>query len=125
SANDVLLAINEMQNAVRPTPDDIAGVEPTPAPSCLGRRVVLKIAREATPARCLCRVAHQHFAGLAVRYVVLLIVDYAHVNARQGAAKGSRTDLARLCGIPQHAHHLRHTPDLDHGKTEALFELPV
>ena len=70
-------------------------------------------------------MAHQQLARLSVGDVVLGIVDDAHLDARHGLAEGARADLARLVGVAQHAHHLGHAPELDHGKAEALLEFGV
>ena len=63
-----------------------------------------------------------HLAGLAVGNVPILIVDHAHIDARDGAAEGTRADLARRAIVGQNAHHLGHAPDLDQGKAEPLLE---
>ena len=53
------------------------------------------------------------------------IVDDAHLDARHGPPECAGADLARLHGVAQHANHLGHSPELDHGKAEALLERRV
>jgi hypothetical protein len=70
-------------------------------------------------------VAHQHFPRSPVSDVAIGIVDDAHLDARHGPPEGAGADLARLDGIAQHANHLRHSPQLDHGEAETLLERRV
>ncbi len=48
SANDALLAIDEMQHSVRPTPDDVTGMKPAAAPDGFRGRIILEIVRKET-----------------------------------------------------------------------------
>ena len=67
-------------------------------------------------------MAHEHLAGLAVGNVAVLLIDDAHIDARNRAPERSRAHLARLAAVRQHAHHLGHAPDLDQREAEALLE---
>jgi hypothetical protein len=122
AADDVLLAVDEVQHAVGSARDDVAGVEPPLPPGRLRRRRIVEIAREAAPARRCRRMAHQHLAGLAVRHIAVVLVDDPHLDARHGAAEGARAHLSGRDAIGQHTHHLGHAPQLDQRKTEALLE---
>src|SRR5262249_57567789 len=64
-------------------------------------------------------------SGLAVRHVVLLIVDHPYVDARHRPAESTRADLARLDVVREYAHHLRHPPDLDDREAETFLECPM
>src|SRR6185295_14412620 len=85
-------------------------------------RLVLEIAGEATSAWGLLRVAHKHLPGLAVWHVAIGIINDTDIDARHSPPEGTRSYLTRLKGVAQHADHLRHAPDLEHRKTEALLE---
>src|SRR5262249_42324016 len=114
-----------MQHAVRAPPHHIAGVEPAAPPSRLGRRLIPEIAREAAPARCLRRVAHEHLAGFTIRDVTVAIINDADIDAWHGPPKGARPQLARLDVVRKHTHHLGHAPDLNQRKAEARFKSPM
>jgi hypothetical protein len=100
-------------------------MEPAALPGDFGGRLVLEIAGEAAAARRLRRVAHQHLAGLARSDVAIGIIDDANLDARHRPSERAGADLARFDGVAKHTHHLRHAPELDHGKAEALLERRV
>src|SRR5262249_1736446 len=95
---------------------------PTHTTSPVGNPPTTTAPPERAPAGRCSRVAHQELAGLAIADVAIGIVDDAHLDARSDAAEGAGADLARFDAVGQHARHLGHAPDLDHGKAEALFE---
>src|SRR5262249_58477528 len=74
AADDVLLAVDEVQHAVAAAVDGIAGVEPAAAPGRLRGRLFLEVAGEAAPPRRRRRMAYQHLAGLAVGNVPAVLV---------------------------------------------------
>src|SRR5262245_42314636 len=94
-ADDVLLALDEVQHAVGIAGHDVAGMEPAAPPGRFGRRVVLEIAREAAAAWRLGRMTDHQLAGPSVGDVAVLVIDDARLDAGHGAAEGPGTDLTR------------------------------
>jgi hypothetical protein len=111
-----------MQHAIGSAHDDVAGVEPAAAPGFLGGRLVVEVSRKAAPAGRRLGMAEQHLARLPAGEVALLIVDHANFHPGDFPPKRARADLAGLAAIRQDAHHLRHSPDFDQGKAEALLD---
>ena len=70
-------------------------------------------------------MAEQHLARVALGEVALLVVDHADFHPGDFPPECARARLARLVAVGQAAHHLRHAPDLDQGKAEALLERPM
>ena len=122
AADDVFLAVDEINHAGFVHRHRVAGVEPAAAPRLGGRFGFVQIAREETLFRGRGGMAEGHFAGGSARNFVVVFIDNPHLQIVAGAAHRAGVDHARLLIHDQHAAHLRHAPAFDEGDAEAVFE---
>ena len=123
AADDVLLAVDEMQHAVGVLPHGVAGVEPAAAPGLRGRGLVLQIAGEKAAGAASAPNGADHLARLAVAARRCRASSTTRTSMPgTGTAERARADLPRRHVVEQDAHHLGHAPHLDQRKAEALLE---
>src|SRR4030095_11568479 len=93
ATEDVLLAVEEHEHAVRHLTHDIAGVEPATAPRLLGRLGILEIAGEETVARALWPApAHQQLAFGAVGDLAITLADHHGLEPTERTPEGTGGD---------------------------------
>src|SRR5207245_2346402 len=125
AADDVLLAIDEVEHAVDVLAHDVAGVEPAAAPRLLGRPLVLEIAgKEAVARPPRPAPAHQELALRPARHLAVLLVGDLRLQPAERPTEGARMHHARLAVDHRDASGLRHAPGLDQRKAETLLERP-
>src|SRR5207244_12089394 len=101
AADDVLLAIDEVEHVVDVLAHDVAGVEPAATPRLLGRPLVLEIAGEEAVARPPPPApAHQQLALRPPRHLAVLPVGDPRPEPAEPPAEGARADPARPAGDP-------------------------
>src|ERR1700722_13474957 len=124
TANDVLLAVDEVQRAIGVAPNDVAAVKPAAAPSLGGGLGVLQVLAKEAVTWLRSGVADKQFAGFTDCGIRPALGDDARFQLRAGPAEATRTDMARFLGRDNHraSAGLGHGPGLDQRKSEAFLE---
>src|SRR5262249_10797583 len=81
SANDVLLAIHEVEVPVLIEPDDVAGVKIASCPSLRGRLSILEVLTEESVARQWACGSHEQLSRLACRHSLSTVIDNQALDA--------------------------------------------
>src|SRR5437867_4933910 len=104
AADDVLLAVDEIEHAARMPADEVAGMEPAAPPRLFGCLRVLQVAREEAVAGAFGPAPADEELALAVRGQLLVaLVDHAGPEAAMRPAEGARVGLPGPEGIRQGA----------------------
>ena len=124
AADDIFLAIDEIEIAARVPPHDVTGMEPSTRPSFRRRIGILQIFLEEAVARIGPHPPDEKFTRHIRRNIASGVVDDASFCFRAGAAKAVGANVARLVhGRDDHrAACLGHCPRLEQRKPEARLE---